>query len=162
MVHDLSQDVKPSANGQYTPREAIAGLMPPQLGEANIREAGPTPRGVALGVASLGAKLIQGVFLAPLGWLLNGLLFGRRFMPFLCKRYSLTNRRLWRQHGWERAPGQEMPLKDIEGVGYDAFLLSGDLDLLSAGNVVMKLIRKPEPDSFRHAILNSEKAWGVM
>jgi Bacterial PH domain len=165
MVHDLSQDVKPSANGQHTPREAIAGLMPPQLGEAKIREAWPTLRGVQSGVASLGAKLIQSVFLAPLGWLLNGLLFGRRFMPFLCKRYSLTNRRLMIQHGWKPAPVQEIALKDIDDVrldaaSYDAFYRSGDLDVLSAGNVAMKLIGVPEPDSFRHAILNAVKAWG--
>ena len=165
MVHDLSQDVKPSANGQLAPREAIAGLMPPQLAEVRIREAWPTLRGVQSGVASLAARLIQTVFLAPLGWLLNGLLFGKKFMPMACKRYTLTNRRLMIQHGWKPAPVKEVALKDIDDVrlvaeSYDAFYRSGDLDVLSAGNVVLKLVGVPEPDSFRHAILNAVKAWG--
>src|SRR6185437_595428 len=111
MVHDLSQDVKPSANGQPTPRQAVAGLMPPQLGEVKIREAWPSLRGVQSGGASLGGKLIQTIFLAPLGWLVNGLLFGMKFMPVACKRYTLTNRRLMIQHGWKPAPVHEVALK---------------------------------------------------
>jgi hypothetical protein len=165
MVHDLSQDVKPSVNGQQAPREAIAGLMPPQLGEVKIREAWPTLRGVQSGAASLGSKLIQTVFLAPLGWLLNGLVFGRKFMPMVCKRYTLTNRRLMIQHGWKPAPVHEVALKDIDDVrldadSYDAFYRSGDLEVQSAGKTVLKLLGVPEPDSFRHAILNAVKAWG--
>jgi hypothetical protein len=165
MVHDLSQDVKPTTNGQAVPRQAIAGLTPPQLGEVKIREAWPTLRGVQSGVASLGSKLIRTIFLAPLGWLLNGLLFGKKFMPFACKRYTLTNRRLMVQHGWKPAPVQEVALKDIDDVrldaaSYDAFYRSGDLDVLSADKVVLKLVGVPEPDSFRHAILNAVKAWG--
>ncbi len=165
MVHDLSQDVKPTANGQAMPRQAVAGLMPPQLGEARIREAWPSLLGVQAGVASLGSKLIRSIFLAPLGWFVNALLFGKKFMPFACKRYTLTNRRLMIQHGWKPAPVKEVALKDIDDVrldaaSYDAFYRSGDLDVLSAGNVALKLVGVPEPDSFRHAVLNAVKAWG--
>src|SRR6185437_2845892 len=136
MVHDRSQDVGPAVNGQHSPRQAIAGLMPPQVGEAMIREVWPTIMGVQFSVASLSSKLMKTFFLAPLGWMLNGLLFGKKFAPFLCKRYTLTNRRLMIQHGWKPAPVQEVPLKDIDDVRliadtYDAFYRSGDLEVLS-------------------------------
>jgi hypothetical protein len=162
MVHDRSQDVGPAANGQ---RQAVAGLTPPQLGEAMIREAWPSVLGVSAGIAGLSAKLIRSVFLAPLGWMLNGLLFGKKFAPVLCRRYTLTNRRLMVRSGWKPAPVQEVVLKDIDEVRlvadtYDAFYRSGDLEVLSAGKVVLRLAGVPEPDSFRHAVVNAVKAWG--
>ena len=165
MVHDRSQDVGPAVNGQLSPRQAVAGLMPPQSGEAMIREVWPTVMDVQHGVAVLSSKLMKTFFLAPLGWMLNGLLFGKKFAPFLCKRYTLTNRRLMVQHGWKPAPVQEVALKDIDDVRllgdtYDAFYRSGDLEVLSGGNVVLKLTGTPEPESFRHAIVNAVKAWG--
>jgi hypothetical protein len=165
MVHDLSQDVGPAANGQKSPHQAIAGLMPPQLGEAMIREAWPTIRGVQSGVAALGARLIQTIFLAPLGWMLNGLLLGKKFAPMICQRYTLTNRRLMIRRGWKPAPVQEIALTDIDDVqlvadSYDAFYRSGDLEVTSAGKVVLKLAGVPEPESFRQAIINAVKAWG--
>jgi hypothetical protein len=165
MVHDLSQDITPAVNGQQTPRQAVAGLTPPQLGEAMIREVWPTVRNVSAGIAGLSATLMRSVLLAPLGWMLNSLLFGRKFAPFLCQRYTLTNRRLMVQRGWKPAPTHEVALKDIDEVrliadSYDAFYRSGDLQVLSGGKEVLKLIGVPEPESFRHAIVNSVRAWG--
>ncbi len=165
MVHDLSQDIGPAANGQSLPRQAVAGLMPPQLGEAMIREVWPTIMDAQSAIASLGSRLIKTIVLAPLGWLLNGLLFGKKFMPVLCKRYTLTNRRLMVRRGWKPAPIHEIALKDIDDVrlvadSYEAFYRSGDLEVLSGGKVVLKLTGVPEPESFRHAIVNTVKAWG--
>lgn len=165
MVHDLSQDATAPLNGKQAPRQAVAGLMPPQLGEAMIREVWPTIRSVSAGLAGLSAKLIRSVFLAPLGWMLNGLLFGRKFAPVLCQRYTLTNRRLMVQRGWKPAPVQEVALTDIDDVrlladSYDPFYRSGDLQVLSGGKEVLKLIGVPEPESFRQTIVNAVKAWG--
>ena len=45
MVHDLSQDTAAPAAGKSTdarPRQAVAGLMPPELAEATIRECFPS------------------------------------------------------------------------------------------------------------------------
>jgi len=164
MVHDLSQDVAPTINGQL-PRQAVAGLMPPQVAEAMIREVWPTVMSVSSGVAKLSAKLMRSVFLAPLGWKLNALLFGRKFAPLLCQRYTLTNRRLMVRRGWKPTPVQEVPLTDIDDVqliadSYDAFYRSGDLNVLSGGKEVLKLVGVPEPESFRQSILNAVKAWG--
>jgi hypothetical protein len=165
MVHDLSQDVATALNGKQAPRQAVAGLMPPQLGEAMIREVWPTIMDVSSAVASLSRRCMQSMFLAPLGWAFNLLLFGKKFAPIVCKRYTLTNRRLMVQRGWKPAPIHEVALKDIddvtlEGNSYDAFYRSGHLDVMSGGKVLLKLTCVPEPESFRQAILNAVRAWG--
>jgi hypothetical protein len=165
MVHDLSQDIAPSPNGQLVPRQAVAGLMPPQLSEAMIREVWPSIMDASAGIASLSGKLIRSVFLAPFGWMLNGLLFGKKLAPIVCKRYTLTNRRLMVRRGWKPAPIHEVALQDIDEVrlvpdSYDAFYRSGDLQVFSGGKEVLKLTGVPDPESFRHAILNAVKAWG--
>lgn len=164
MVHDLSQDTAPAANGQM-PRQAVAGLMSPQMAESMVREVWPTVRGISAGIAGLSASFMRSVFLAPLGWMLNSLLFGRKFAPALCQRYTLTNRRLMVRRGWKPAPVQEVALKDIDevrliGDSYDAFYRSGDLQVLSDGKEVLKLVGVPEPESFRQAIINAVRAWG--
>lgn len=164
MVHDLSQDIAPSVNGKQLPRQAVAGLMPPQLGEAMIREVWPSIKNVSGALAGLSAKLIQSVALAPLGWMLNSLLFGRKFAPLLCERYTLTNRRLMVQRGWKPAPVREIALTEIDDVrliadSYDPFYRSGDLQILSGGKEALTLIAVPEPESFRHAIVNAVRAW---
>src|SRR5919199_3381379 len=95
MVEDLSQRVEPVApqSGKpAAPRQAVTGVMPPQLGEARIREAFPSLLDSAPGLANLAARLIRSVVLAPLGWLLLAPLFVKRLLPFVCKRYTLTNR----------------------------------------------------------------------
>lgn len=165
MVHDLSQDVGGSGGNRHAPRQAVAGLMPPQLAETMIREVWPSVLDVQAGLAGLSAKLMRGVLLAPLGWLVNALLFGRKLAPFVCKRYTLTNRRLMIQRGWRPAPVQEIALTDIDDVrldaaSYDAFYRAGTLEVYSGGKPVMKLVGVPEPESFRQAVVNAVRAWG--
>ncbi len=168
MVHDLSQQTAPAANSdgaaEKSPRQAVAGLMPPQLGEALIRETWPTVVRYQAGLSRVGERLMKTIVLAPLGWLLMGPLFLRKFMPFLCKRYTLTNRRLMIQRGLKPHPVEEIPLADIDDVRpvegtYDSFYLSGDLEVVSGGQARMKLIGVAEPESFRRAILDAVKAW---
>jgi hypothetical protein len=166
MVHDQSQDlgVLPP-DGKAAPRQAVAGLMPPQLGEAMIREVWPTLLDVQPAIAGLAASLIRTIFLAPLGWLLLGPLFAKKFMPGLCKRYTLTNRRLMIQRGLKPSPIQEVALKDIDDVRLvpgtaNTFYRSGDLEVVSAGHGIMKLTGVPDVEPFRHAVINAVKAWG--
>jgi hypothetical protein len=168
MVQDLSQqlDVPPGANNEAgaAPRQAVTGVMPPQLGEAMIREAWPTVLEAQSGVARLAHTLIKTVVLAPLGWLLLLPLFGKRLLPFLSKRYTLTNRRLMVQRGLRPKPAQEIALADIDEVrlvpdSFDRFYLSGTLEVLSKGQVALTLPGVPEPEGFRHAVVNAVKAW---
>jgi hypothetical protein len=134
------------------------------VGEAMIREVRPTLLGVQYAGAALASRLVRTVFLAPLGWLIQGPLFAMKFGPVFSKRYTLTNRRLMVRHGLKAVPKEEVALADIDDVvldpnRVDPYYLSGDLEVVSGGKVVLRLPAVPEPAGFRHAILNAVKAW---
>jgi hypothetical protein len=161
MVFDQSQMVQASGAAASKPRQCTAGVMPPQLGEARIREAFPVVRGP---VAQLGQKLVRTVFLAPLGWALLAPLFAKKFAPFVCERYTLTNQRLMIQRGLKPSPIEELKLEEIDEVrldpgSVDAFYHTGTLEVIRKGQVAMRLPGTPEPEGFRHAIINAVKAW---
>jgi Bacterial PH domain len=148
---------------QGGPRQAIAGLTPPQWAEAMVREvwpsvaAHPTP-------AALGQKLISSVVLAPLGWLLLAPFYFLKIVPYLSTRYTLTNRRLMIRRGLKPQPVQEVALADIDDVriatdSHNTFYKSGTLEVLSKDRVVLTLPGVPESDSFRHTILNTVAAY---
>lgn len=146
------------------PVHAITGVVPPELGEAKIREAWPSVA-QSSGIASLGRALTRTIILAPLGWLMMSAVYFGKLAPFVAKRYRLTNRRLMIAKGLQGTPGQEVALADIEDVrvvtdGNSDFFRAGTLEIIGkGGQVVMTLAGVPEPDSFRHAILNARNAW---
>lgn len=153
------------AAGKTRAQQAVTGVMPPQLGEARIREAWPTLVGVAPGLAGLGKALVRTWVLAPLGWLVQAPAFALKFAPFRCRRYTLTNRRLMVQRGLKPHMVSEVLLDAIDEVRcdpakIDAFYLSGTLEVVSKGQVVLTLNGVPEPEGFRQAVLNAAQAWG--
>lgn len=145
-------------------RQAVTGVVPPQIGEARIREVRPSVVAAQSALAALGKKLIQSVILAPLGWLCLAPLFLMKIAPFVCRRYTLTNRRLMIQRGLKPSVVQEIPLAEIEEVrvdpaSVDSFFRSGDLEIFAAGAVKLRLVGTPEPESFQRSILNAASAW---
>ncbi len=146
---------------------AITGVVPPLLGEGRLREAWPSLSVVSPVFGTLGWKLVRTGLLAPLGWPLLGLAFLRKFAPWICARYTLTNRRLMIQRGWRPAPVQEVRLEEIHDVRLDektidSFLISGTLEILGdKRQLLMTLTGVPEPAGFKEAILNAVRAWGV-
>jgi hypothetical protein len=146
------------------PEQAITGVTPPQLTEARIREEWPTVMGVSPTLATLARKLMQSLVLLPLGFLLLLPLFLRKIGPFVCRRYTLTNRRLMIQRGLKPTPVQEISLGDIDEVRLDPakidpFYISATLEIVSKGQVVMTLPGTPEPEGFRQAIVNAYTSW---
>ena len=146
------------------PRQAITGVVPPLFGEARIREEWPTVLGIAPGLATLARKLVQSVVLLPVGLLLLAPLFAKKFGPFVCRRYTLTNRRLMVQVGLKPTMVLEVPLSAIDEVridaaGVDPYYVAGTLEVISKGQVVLTLPGTPEPEGFRQAILNAVTAW---
>jgi hypothetical protein len=145
-------------------RPPVTGLVPPSVGEARIREVRPTVAGIQPALASLAKSLVRSVILLPLGWLLQAPLFAMKFGPITARRYCLTNRRLMVRHGLRGTPREEVALADIDDVLFDPekvdpYYLSGDLGVVSKGSVVLRLPGVPEPEGFRHAILNAVSAW---
>jgi hypothetical protein len=168
MVQDLNPPASsafPFPLGSHTrSSQAVTGLIPPLRSEGMIREVGPTVLGQNAGLAILAKKLIQTYILAPVGIFLLGPLFALKFAPFICKRYTLTNRRLMIRHGLKPTPVKEVALADIDEVRFDPnqvdpFYVSGTLEIVSKGQVVLTLPGVPEPEGFRHAIVNAVNAW---
>jgi hypothetical protein len=148
-------------------QQAVTGLVPPQQGEALIRQTWPSVQRFT-GPASLGRLLMSHAWLrplAPLSWLLMAPLYFVKILPGFARRYALTNRRLMIQSGLKQVPTHEVALHDIDDVrlktdANSEFYRAATLEVLSRGQVVLTLPGVPDPESFRHTILNASKAWG--
>jgi hypothetical protein len=144
-------------------RQAITGVVPPEAGEAKIREVWPSVASFPA-IASLGQKLTRTIVLAPLAWLIMSVVYFGKLLPFAASRYTLTNRRLMIRRGWKGTPSHEIPLAKIEDVrvvndAHSDFFRAGNLEILEGGKVVLTLPGTPEAEAFRIAILNARNAW---
>ncbi len=144
-------------------QQVVTGVVPPQVGEALIREIFPSVAAHP-GVASLGRTLTRTIIGAPLAWLLMALFYFAKALPAVGRRYTLTNRRLMIRKGITRRPAWEVPLADIDDVrvqldANSEFFRAGNLEIVSQGKVIHTLRGVPEPESFRQSIINACKAW---
>ncbi|MCI0682934.1 MAG: PH domain-containing protein [Gemmataceae bacterium] len=153
-------------------QQAVTGVIAPDTAEARIREVWPSVAQYK-GVAALGKWLTRTIILAPVGWLvMSGAYFGKLlpWVPLLNRvlpemtRYTLTNRRLMIRKGWRGAVEKEIPLAEIDDVrlvpgSVDDFFRAADVEIISQGQAVLTLPGVPDPESFRHAILNACMAW---
>jgi hypothetical protein len=144
-------------------RQAVTGVVPPQTAEAKIRVAWPAVT-TAVPVAKLGKTLMCTIILAPLAWLLLAPFYFKKILPFAATRYTLTNRRLMIQRGLRPRPVSEIALAEIDEVrippeSVDTFYRAGTLEIVSKGQVRLTLPGVPEPEAFRHAVINSCMAW---
>jgi hypothetical protein len=142
-------------------KQAVNGLIPPELDEAVIRVTWPSVAAFP-GVAATGRLLMRTVVLAPLGWLLLAPVYFLKVLPGMSRRYVLTNRRVMSLHG--KKPVHEVALADIEDVriqpdGNTPFYRAANLEILSKGAVATTLRGVAGPEAFRQAILNACKAW---
>jgi hypothetical protein len=133
------------------------------VGEALIRQVWPSVARFR-GPAGLGRLLTRTIVGAPLAWLLLSVFYFGKILPFLAMRYSVTNRRVMIQRGLKPQATHEIALAAISDVhvktdANSAFYRAGDLEILSDGKVALVLTGVPEPESFRHAIINACKAW---
>jgi hypothetical protein len=147
----------------HHPKQAVTGVVPPEVSEAMIRQAWPSVTTMP-GVARLCERLMRTIILAPVAWAILALPYFKKVLPITAKRYALTNRRIMVLAGWKAKPTQEIALADIEDVrleenSYSHFYRSGTLEIVSKGQVALRLPGMPEPESFRRAILNARMAW---
>lgn len=144
-------------------RQVVTGLVPPQQAEALIREVWPSVAAFPA-VAGLGRLFMRLIITAPLAWLMLAPFYFIKILPFLARRYTLTNRRLMVQRGLKPRPVHEVALAEIEDIQVNpdsnsAFYRAANLDVLSKGKVVLTLKGVPGPEAFRQAILSASKAW---
>ncbi len=143
---------------------AVTGLLPPQR-ETMIRETWPGVEDVPA-VAGLALTLMRTYVLAPLGWLLLAPLYFKKILPFVAKRYTLTNRRVMIRRGLKPVPTHEVALTAIDDGGVriaagsmNPFYRTGTLEVISKGQVALELRAVKDPETFRRAILNAKVAW---
>jgi hypothetical protein len=153
--------------------QAVAGVTPPQVAEAIVRDAWP---GIASNpaAASLARRCYQSVFLAPIGWLVTAPFLLKRLIGALpgfsglVSRYRLTNKRLMRCIGFQPKPVEEVSLDKIKDVRFTtdetaAYFTNGNLEIIGDnGQVLMKLTGIREAESFGHAIRQTAAAWGPL
>jgi PH (Pleckstrin Homology) domain-containing protein len=148
--------------------QAVTGVTPPQQKEAIIREAFPSvvasPLPGAKAGARLGRMLNRSIIGAPLAWALLIPPYFAKVMPFLAKRYTITNRRVMIRRGLLPKATHEVALSDIEDIHIHKnadsdFYREGTLEIISNGKPALTLEGVPEPESFREAILNASRAW---
>jgi hypothetical protein len=146
-------------------KQVVTGVVPPQLGEALIREVWPSVAAYSR-VAALGRRLTRTIIGAPLAWLMLAPFYLLKVLPIgkLAVRYTLTNRRLMIRRGMRPQPSEEVALGAIDDVrllddSNSEFFRAGTLEIVSAGKVALRLPGVPEPNSFRHAIINAIRAW---
>jgi hypothetical protein len=153
--------------------QIITGVVAPQVQEAMIREVWAAIT-TSPGPSTMARKLMGSFFMAPLGWLLLLPLWAKRFLGFLpglsglTVKYTLTNRRLMIRKGMKAKPAQEIALSDIGEVraiedANSEFYGTGTLEVLRKdGSPALKLAGVPEPESFRHSIIQARDAWGPL
>ena len=113
----------------------------------------------------LAHALMCTVVLAPLAWLLLAPCYFKKVLPFIAKRYTLTNRRLMIRRGLKPSPSHEVALNDIDDVrmvegSLNSFYRTATLEVISKGQVALTMRAVKDPESFRLAILNTRTAWG--
>src|SRR5437660_3432377 len=125
------------------PQQAASGSTPPQTAETAIREVWPSVTAVPA-AAALGKTLIRSIILAPLGWFLLLPIYFMKVLPFVAKRYTLTNRRIMIRRGLKPKPSVEVALGDFDEVRVvestiDTFFPAATLDILSVWPVALQL-----------------------
>jgi hypothetical protein len=143
--------------------QAVTGVTAPETGEAIIRQVWPSVARFPP-VAGLGRILTRSIIGAPVAWLMMAPFYFVKILPGVATRYTLTNRRLMIQRGLMPKATKELELAAIQGVrvkrdGNSDFYRAGDLEILSQNQVVLILPGVPEPESFRHAIVNAYRSW---
>lgn len=158
-------------------QQVVTGVVAPQTDEAVIREVWPSvaafPAVAGLGrtLTQLAARLANTIILLPLAvlialpaWLLMAPFYFLKVLPFLATRYAVTNRRVLIWRGLNPSAGKAVALSAIDEVrvqrdANSEFFRAGTLEIISGGQVALSLPGVPEPDSFRHTILNACRAW---
>jgi hypothetical protein len=143
--------------------QAVTGVIPPGTAEAQIREVYPSVASMPV-VATLGKALMFTYIFAPVSWVvMAGAYFGK-LAPFMMRRYCLTNRRVMIRAGWAGKPIKEVLLADVDDVrlvrdGNTDFFRAANIEIIGKGQTLLTLPGVPDPESFRHAILDARNAW---
>jgi hypothetical protein len=143
-------------------KQPICGEVPPELEEVACKVVWPTIGATRAGrlVGQLAAipwgiaPFTLGNLFALLTIPLSVAVFGWQLMPYVCRRYALTNRRIIIRQGLRPRDVRWIGLDEFDRIDVDVlpgqqWLRAGDLVFRSGGNEVFRLPGIPRPAIFR-------------
>ena len=153
-------------------KQPIAGVTPPELEEVDAMTVWPTIGATRAGrmVGKLAAVRTGWGRFFTLGklWALATIpvslaVFGWQLMPCVCRRYTLTNRRIIVRKGLMPADEQWIGLDEFDAIGVEVlpgqeWLYAGDLVFQRAGIEALRLAGVSRPEVFRQVCLTAQKA----
>jgi hypothetical protein len=153
-------------------KQPFAGVSPAELGEVPSLTVWPTIGSLRAGrlVGRLAAVRVGfgefftlGKLLAVATIPLSLAVFAWQLMPYVCRRYTLTNRRIIIRKGLMPADEQwigldEFDTIDIEILPGQAWLHAGEILFKRCGSEVLRLSGVSRPEVFRQMCLTAQKA----
>jgi hypothetical protein len=152
--------------------QPIAGVMPSELAETTCKVTWPTIGATHLGrlVGRLAAVRIGLGEFFTLGKLfalatipLSVAVFGWQLLPYVCRRYTVTNRRIIIRKGLTAVDGRWISLDDFDSIGIEVlpgqeWLHAGDLVFRHGDTEVLRLAGVSRPEVFRQVCLTARNA----
>jgi hypothetical protein len=152
--------------------QPIAGVAPPEQGEVPSMTVWPsiaaTPAGRWVGqLASiqwgLGRSFTLGRLLALAASPIALAVYAWKRLPYVCRRYCLTNRRVVVQKGLSAVDGRSIGLDEFDAIEIltlpgQKWLRAGEMLFVRDGHEVFRLSGVPLPESFRQACLKARTA----
>lgn len=153
-------------------KQAIAGVAPVALGEVTVMSVWPTIASSGMGRflgrlysirAGIGILTVGKIFMAltiPIAMAL----FSMGIAPFVCRRYTLTNRRVVIQKGLTAVDDQYVDLDRFDSIEVvvlpgQAWYPAGDL-VFRKGNVeTFRLSGVSRPETFRQTCLKARQSY---
>ena len=153
-------------------QQPITGVMPSELSEVTCKVVWPTIGAMRAGrlVGQLsdlrmgvGEFFTLGKLMALATIPISLAVFGWQLMPIVCRRYTLTNRRIIIRKGLMAVDGVWISLDDFDAIKIEVlpgqqWLHAGDLVFLHGDQEVLRLPGVSRPEAFRHVCLNARTA----
>lgn len=155
-------------------KQAITGVTPPELAEVTIATAWPSIAATALG-RWLGRRFENQTVIGPLHltigrvWVLMAiplalLLYFANLLPFRCRRYRLTNRRVIIQKGLAASDERWTSLDDFDEIQIlvqsgQGWYRCGDMAFIKGKVESLRLFAVPHPEAFRATCLKAQRSF---
>ncbi len=155
-------------------QQAITGVSPPELEEVGIATVWPSIAVTRLG-RWLGRRFENKTVIGPLHLTIGRLavlmsipialkLYFFNLLPFRCRRYRLTNRRVIIQKGLAAADERWTTLDDFDEIQIivqdgQHWYRCGDLAFIKGKVETLRLIAVPHPESFRSTCLKAQRSY---
>jgi hypothetical protein len=152
--------------------QSVAGIMPSDLAEVTCKVVWPTIGATRAGRLvgqladvriGLGRFFTVGKLLALATIPVSVAVFGWQLMPYVCRRYAVTNRRIIIRKGLKPIDERWIDLDEFETIDVEIlpgqrWLHTGDLIFRHAGQEVLRLSGVSRPEIFRRVCLSAREA----